>query len=124
MPTQAPAAEHPQAGDPAPEAPVGPISASRGRLSSLSAWLPLGWRGTALVAAAVTLLNWPGWSQVKPGLDISWQAGLALAFTRARALGWRVADRKGLHNGRLFRGCHGARLGEAPSLVMGRRSLY
>jgi hypothetical protein len=30
----------------------------------------------------VTLLNWPGWSQVKPGLDISWQAGLALAFTR------------------------------------------
>jgi hypothetical protein len=35
-----------------------------------------------VVATAVTLLNWPGWAQVKPGLDISWQAGLAMAFTR------------------------------------------
>jgi hypothetical protein len=33
------------------------------------------------VAVAVTLLNWPGWTQIRAGLDPSWQAGLALAFT-------------------------------------------
>ena len=30
----------------------------------------------------VTLLNWPGWLQIRPGLDSSWQAGLAVAFTK------------------------------------------
>lgn len=40
------------------------------------------WRGTALVATVVTLLNWPGWLQIRPGLDSSWQAGLAVAFTK------------------------------------------
>ena len=28
------------------------------------------------------MLNWPGWTQIGPGLDPSWQAGLAMAFTR------------------------------------------
>jgi hypothetical protein len=41
-----------------------------------------GWRGTALVATAVTLLNWLGWLPIRRGLDPSWQAGLAIAFTR------------------------------------------
>ncbi len=35
-----------------------------------------------LVAAAATVLNWPGWAQIRTGLDPSWQAGLAVAFTR------------------------------------------
>ena len=35
-----------------------------------------------MVAAVVTLLNWPAWVRVAPGLDRSWQAGLAVAFTR------------------------------------------
>ena len=30
----------------------------------------------------MTLLNWPSWQPVHPGLDTSWQAGTALAFTR------------------------------------------
>jgi hypothetical protein len=34
-----------------------------------------------LVSAAVALLNWPGWAQIRAGLDPSWQAGLAIAFT-------------------------------------------
>jgi hypothetical protein len=33
------------------------------------------------VAATAALLNWQSWRQVKPGLDISWQSGTALAFT-------------------------------------------
>ncbi len=41
-----------------------------------------GWRGTALVATVVTLLNWLGWLPIRRGLDPSWQAGLALAFTK------------------------------------------
>jgi hypothetical protein len=40
-----------------------------------------GWWGTALAATAVTVLNWPGWLQIRPGLDPSWQAGLAVGFT-------------------------------------------
>lgn len=40
------------------------------------------WAGTALTAGAVTVLNWPSWQRAAPGLDSSWQAGLALAFTR------------------------------------------
>ena len=43
--------------------------------------LPSGWRGTLLVSAAVTLLNWPGWAPIRTGLDPSWQAALAIAFT-------------------------------------------
>jgi hypothetical protein len=34
------------------------------------------------VSVVVTLLNWPGWTRIGPGLDPSWQAGLAIAFTR------------------------------------------
>lgn len=41
-----------------------------------------GWPGTAGVATAVTLLNWPLWQVAVPGLDTSWQAGIAVAFTR------------------------------------------
>jgi hypothetical protein len=40
------------------------------------------WPGTASLAVAVTLLNWPTWRRLAPGLDLSWQAGIALAFTR------------------------------------------
>lgn len=43
---------------------------------------PRTWPGVALVAAAVTALAWPAWSKVAPGVDTSWQAGLAVAFTR------------------------------------------
>lgn len=43
---------------------------------------PRSWPGTALVALAVTLLNWPHWQRIAPGLDASWQAGIAVAFTR------------------------------------------
>ena len=53
-------------------------------MERISACLPSGWRGTLLVSAAVTLLNWPGWTQIGPGLDPSWQAGLAMAFTGVR----------------------------------------
>jgi hypothetical protein len=28
------------------------------------------------------MLNWPGWLQIRAGLDPSWQAGLAIGFTR------------------------------------------
>jgi hypothetical protein len=38
----------------------------------------------------VTLLNWPGWTQIAPGLDPSWQAGLAIAFTRRLQWGPQV----------------------------------
>jgi hypothetical protein len=41
-----------------------------------------GWRGATLAATAVTVLNWPGWLRIRPGLDPSWQAGLAIGFTR------------------------------------------
>ena len=41
-----------------------------------------GWPGTVLTAGVVTLLNWPRWQPVARGLDSSWQAALALAFTR------------------------------------------
>ena len=41
-----------------------------------------GLRASALVALAVTLLNWSPWEQIKSGLDPSWQAGIALGFVR------------------------------------------
>ena len=34
------------------------------------------------MGVVVTLLNWPPWAKILPGLDPSWQAGIALAFTR------------------------------------------
>ncbi len=39
-----------------------------------------GWWGTAVAATAATVLNWPGWLQIRSGLDPSWQAGLAIGF--------------------------------------------
>ncbi len=33
------------------------------------------------MSVAVTWLDWPGWTRIGPGLDPSWQAGLAIAFT-------------------------------------------
>jgi hypothetical protein len=70
--------------------PPGPLTASnpdeppaveqpRARISDP---ILAGWRSTALVATAVTALNWPGWLRVNPGLDPSWQAGLAIGFTQ------------------------------------------
>ncbi|MGH9106960.1 MAG: hypothetical protein ACRDZX_14235, partial [Acidimicrobiales bacterium] len=49
--------------------------------SGLGAFLPAGWRGTAAVATVATLLNWPGWNETRTSLDLSWQAGLTVAFT-------------------------------------------
>jgi hypothetical protein len=37
---------------------------------------------TAAGALVATVFNWVGWQAVHPGLDPSWQAGLAVAFTR------------------------------------------
>jgi hypothetical protein len=64
-------------------AAVGPVrTLGRGLWAKASAYLPEGWGATALVAAAVTVLNWPAWTPIRTGLDPSWQAGLAVAFTR------------------------------------------
>jgi len=52
--------------------------ASRARLAG---YLPSSWASTTVVALAATLLNWPGWEQIRNGLDPSWEAGLAVAFT-------------------------------------------
>ena len=62
--------------------PAVPARTRRAALAAkASEHLPSAWRGTLLVAVAVTLLNWPGWTQIRTGLDPSWQAGLAVAFT-------------------------------------------
>ncbi len=53
------------------------------RRSSLSVgrpWSAPPWLASLLVAGLVTVLNWPHWGSVQPGLDISWQAGTAYAF--------------------------------------------
>ena len=50
------------------------------RQAGVPNWLS-GWQGAVLVSTVVTLFTWPGWTRVKPGLDPSWQAGLAIAFT-------------------------------------------
>ena len=41
----------------------------------------------AAAAGAVTVLDWPAWVTVKPGLDVSWQAGTADAFVHGMQWG-------------------------------------
>ncbi len=39
------------------------------------------WSSNLLTAGLVTVLDWSAWAGLRPGLDISWQAGTAYAFT-------------------------------------------
>jgi hypothetical protein len=57
------------------------MRAGREAWARLIGYLPSTWASTAIVAVAATLFNWPGWAQIRAGLDPSWQAGLAVAFT-------------------------------------------
>lgn len=53
---------------------------ARPRWASARSYLPSSWATTLAVGALAALFNWAGWQRIKPGLDSSWQAGLADGF--------------------------------------------
>jgi hypothetical protein len=61
-----------------------PVAPARGNVlggaKRIWAGLPVETRRVSSAAAVVTVLDWPAWARPKPGLDQSWEAGIAYGF--------------------------------------------